>query len=150
MYQPKILPDRGQVPGQNRIRMKRFLPLLLLVSTAASTLLADQKAPEAELVKPEEYSTRRFQEVIDAFQKTRIKNIQEDLIALRAKLIIAERRWYELKEKRDATTPEAEKRELNRSQFLRAAQAEMNHYQTKIARLEEEILKHARKTRAKK
>jgi hypothetical protein len=102
---------------------------------------------EENSIRPE-YSTRRFNEVIDSYLKAEDITPQEQLISYRAKLVLAERRWNELKEVLPTENgQEPEKRDPTRLVMIKAAQAEMNHYQIKIAKLEEQILREKRKAR---
>src|SRR4051812_35666468 len=88
---------------------------------------------QAEINRSEDYSIRRFGEVIEAYVKNEAMPPQEELISLRAKLILAERRWSDLKQVPLDSSGE-EKKDATRVQVLKAAQAEMNYYQAKISR----------------
>lgn len=87
---------------------------------------------------------RRFQEVIDAHQRSQPETIQEQLITLRARLTLAEKRLQALE---TSTTPQ-EEGHLKKPFEVRALKAEMDHYSKKIARLEDSIIQEKRKERA--
>ena len=115
------------------------------------TVAEDSKKEVPEIVKSDDFSVRRFQEIVEANLKNNPKSPQESLISLRAKLILAEKRWSEIRDAKLDVNADAEKRDTvaNRAQLLRASQAEMNYYQSKIERLEDQILKEKRKERDK-
>lgn len=125
-----------------------FLFLCAVIFQILSLVAAEKSDGDGQTAPVNDYSTRRFNEVIDAYLKGESASLQEQLISYRAKLVIAERRWAELRDYRDAEArPDAEKNTTGRSALLKAAQAEMNHYQIKIARLEEQVLREKRKAR---
>lgn len=76
-------------------------PLLISLSLTLN-LQAETKAnaerPSAEIIRADDFATRRFQEVIESYQKNQPKSLQEELISLRAHLVIAERKWSELQQ----------------------------------------------------
>lgn len=98
--------------------------------------------PSAELVRPDAYAIKRFEEVIEQSQKQAEEAPEERLIALRAQLVIAERNMADLKKGNPGS-------EAAKPQALRAAQARIDYYQKDIDRFEAKILKEKRNPKKK-
>ena len=110
--------------------------MILIVSTYIWSLSA-----QLEIVSTQDYATRRFAEVISTAVAAQDANPQERLIALRARLVIAERQFSELKTKRTNAKSSQEKEESPKIVHIRAAESRVDHFQLKISQLEREILK---------
>lgn len=95
---------------------------------------------QLEIVKAQDYATRRFAEVISNAVDADNLSPQEKLTALRARVITAERQFNELQAKRgNAQTPQ-EKEEAPKIVQLRAAEARVDYYKSKISELERQVL----------
>lgn len=96
---------------------------------------------QADLVSLEAYSIRRFGEVLESAVEDTEATPQERLIALRAKLAIAERHYADLQAKRKNAKTSQEQEAAPRVVQLRAAEARIDHYQAVIRRIEQSVLK---------
>lgn len=98
-------------------------------------LISQTEAPSpSEWKNPEDPSVKRFQEIIAAAIENEPDVLQEELISLRARLAIAERKKNEA---RDDTAAESLAKKPN---FMRSLQAEIDHYTKLIASKELTVL----------
>lgn len=109
------------------------------VTFVVSVLLA-AGPKQVEIVPSEDYSTRRFAEVVATALETENLTPQERLISLRAKLVIAERQLQDLQNRRETAKSPQEHEEAPKIVHLRAAMARVDHYKLKISELEKSIL----------
>lgn len=116
-----------------------------------STFAADKSQGAIEIVRPESYSIRRFQEVIRQSSTDEEKSPQEELIAMRAKWVIAQQRLQDLKNRyhQQQLAPPLNESALVKEVHLRSAQAQVDHYAKLVERNEGKILKEKRQQRSK-
>ncbi len=107
------------------------------------------QSPSVEIVSPENYSVKRFQEVVAENLGNSAETPEEKLIEARARLVVAERRLQELRNALDNPSKESPKEEPPKPQALKAAEARVDHYRIKIAELEKKTLKEKRRERKK-
>lgn len=112
------------------IRMFCVLAVFSLISQTESI----------EIFRPEDYSIKRFSEVVAAAEEELNQPPQERLIALRARLAIAERKLSELQERRSRASTAQEREDAPKIIHLRAAEARVDHYRIRIQALEKSIL----------
>jgi len=92
----------------------------------------NEGSPSVELVRPESYAIRRFEEVLEAALEDLPKNTQERLIRERALLTIAQRQKEDLVSTRRVEPT---------SSTLRAIEARIDHHEKQVKLLEEEARK---------
>ncbi|MBN8554499.1 MAG: hypothetical protein J0L93_03560 [Deltaproteobacteria bacterium] len=119
------------------------------------TVISSTPPSKVEIVRPETYAVKRFGEIVSNFQDRDELSPQEELISSRARLMIAQRKLSELQSpprktdgKSDVKIDKGEMREVR----MKAARAEIDHYQHLVSRLEQKILKvkrHERKPKSK-
>lgn len=117
----------------------------LYISVFAQTDFPPQNR-EIELVKPEDYSVRRFQEVIENYQENAPQSTQDRLIRQRALLEITQSRLSQLKQKKVESNDDLGTSVNN---LEKALGAKIDHHQKKIASLEKSIKKNRKKKTAK-
>lgn len=96
-------------------------------------LISAPKNPTAEIVDPEAYVIKRFQEIIEDNQVGENLSLQEQLITQRAKLSIAKKRLDDLQNQTDTETPKYTK--------IRAVRALVSHHELQVTRLAKQIKK---------
>lgn len=111
---------------------------------------AQKENSAVEIVRPENYSIRRFQEIVQDAKPKDEKSPQEELISIRAKLVIAEQRLQDLKnrQRQQQLTPPLLESSLVKEVHLRSAQSQVDHYAKLVERSEEKILKDKRQKRS--
>ncbi len=98
---------------------------------------------QVELQSGEPEEVKRFQETIESYQRRQVGTVQEELITLRARLAIAQKRLVDLD-----TRPAGEQEgHLKRPLEMKALKAEIDHYIKKIERIESSILQKKRTER---
>ena len=100
---------------------------------------------QSELQNETPFEVRRFQEVIEAHQKNQPDTASEQLITLRARLVLAEKRFQDLETSKNTVTEGRLKRPLE----MKALKAEMDHYSKLIASMEASIIQEKRKERTR-
>jgi len=98
--------------------------------------------PMAELVDPQSYAIKRFQEVVSSSVGNEPKTIQERLISDRAHLVIVERELEAaISNQNDPNSVPSEKSEAAvKPQMAKALKARVDYYRKRIAALEERLL----------
>lgn len=110
----------------------------MLCVIAALSLISQTES--IEIFRPEDYSIKRFSEVIASAEEELNLPPQERLIALRARLAISERKLSELQERRNRASTSQEREDAPKIIHLRAAEARVDHYRIRIQALEKSIL----------
>ncbi len=95
---------------------------------------------QVEIVSPQDYSIKRFKEVIDIAMESENDSPQEKLISYRARLVIAERQLADLKDRRNNAQTPQQREEGPKLVNIRAAAAKVDHYRIKVSSLEKSIL----------
>ncbi len=95
---------------------------------------------QPDIVPSEEYSIKRFSEVLETAVEDAEASPQEKLIALRAKLVIAERLYADMQSRRKNAATAEERENAPRIVQLRAAEARIDHFQMLILRTERRVL----------
>lgn len=106
-----------------------------VLQVSAFALLA-----QVELIPNQDYSIRRFAEVVEDAVEAEELTPQEKLIALRAKLVIAERELDEMEQKRELASTPQQREEAPKVVHLRAAKAKVDHYKISIKQMEKMVL----------
>lgn len=123
----------------------KVVPLFMLLTAASQ---ADKGS--VEIIRPESYSIRRFQEIIQNANLTEEHTSQEQLISMRARLIIARQKLQDLKTRSAQQQLSANQNEAPQIKevHIRAAQAQVDHYAKLVDRYEDRILKEKRQQRS--
>ena len=88
---------------------------------------------------------KRFQDIIGAYERNQPETVQEKLITLRARFVLAEKRLHDL----ETSTAPVEEGRLKKPLEMKALKAEMDHYTKLIARIENAVIQDKRKERAR-
>jgi hypothetical protein len=95
-----------------------------------------QNSAGVELLSSQDYSVKRFQEVIAEEVEKQNQSRQEKLISLRAKLAIAERKLDEISRRRALAATPQEIEEAPKTIHVRAARSRVDHYRLTLKSLE--------------
>lgn len=114
-----------------------FVRAFISLALVSSFAFADQKQADKDvrLVRTESYSITRFQEVVESAMDDEPTSLKDRLIRLRAQLEIAKRDLEQLNQRNEV--PDKDQHEL----YVRAAQAQVDHFRQLIARTERKALK---------
>lgn len=102
---------------------------------------APESAAEVSFVAPDEYAIRRFNEVVDAYQKDEPKSARDRLIRQRALSVLAKRKLEELKMPSPHRALPNTPLGLRRENIIKSLEAQVHHHDLQIERLENLIKK---------
>lgn len=128
----------------------RFITALVFSIFFLPNLLLTRAQGQLEIVSPQDYSIKRFKEVVDQALESENDSAQEKLISYRARLVISERQLADLKDRRNSAQSPQQREEAPKLVHIRAAQAKVDHYRIKIGKLEKSILAEKSKKQKKR
>lgn len=98
-----------------------------------------------ELIRPESYAIRRFNEIVEAAQNSKPDSLQERIIRERALLKLAETRLNEYRNPLNTDEPETEETPAESPSLEKSLRARVDHHFKVLKRLEKKALKQKRK-----